>query len=551
VETTLQHFVEQVGPALRQFGHQALHGDINTDNIVVDDDAGELVAGLFDFGDMSHGPRVVEAAITAAYQCLGSDPTAAVLQVVSGFHLEDPLDLGEVELIPDLVAARCVQSLLMSARHVATRADNTEYATGDEDLMWATLEGFDLLDHQAVANEIAIACGLHRPKRRPLDGALALREQRLGPSLGLSYEQPVHLDHGSGVWLIDTDVASQARTLSTNTRYLVDGVAEYAGRLADLMPDPLSVVLFVNSGSEANDLAYRIARAVTGARGVITTDNAYHGSTLATAAMSPEESDWTDLEPWAARVAGTEMLADPAAADRISNDLISAQHQLAERGETPAMAIFDTVFSSEGIFEIPDGVLKAARAWASEAGALLVADEVQAGFGRIGPSFWGFARHKVVPDIVTLGKPMGNGHPMGAVVTTRAIADQFASESHFFSTFAGSPVAAAVGMAVIDVVEREGLAANAERVGAYLKQQIEALAHPDIVEVRGPGLFVGVELESHRLATRTVNDMRQDGVLIGATGPSGNVLKIRPPLVFRDHHADRVVDALRRSLAGD
>ncbi|MCP4250521.1 MAG: aminotransferase class III-fold pyridoxal phosphate-dependent enzyme, partial [bacterium] len=279
---------------------------------------------------------------------------------------------------------------------------------------------------------------------------MALRRRRLAPTLDLSYDQPVYLSRGEGVWLIDSEgrrlldaynnvphvghahpevvsaLASQSRRLATNTRYLVDGVADYADRLAALMPDPLSVVWFVNSGSEANDLAYRIARTVTGRRGVITTANAYHGSTTVTAAMSPEESGPADLEPWAARVGGAELLRAAAAADRLQSDLEAADRRLATNGEEPAMVILDTVFSSDGIFEVPTGLIETARTWADDRGALLVADEVQAGFGRVGTSFWGFASSGAIPDIITLGKPMGNGYPMGAVVTSEAVAAEFA-----------------------------------------------------------------------------------------------------------------------------
>ena len=205
---------------------------------------------------------------------------------------------------------------------------------------------------------------------------------------------------------------------------------------------------------------------------------------------------------------------------------------------------------------MPPGYLRTAYERARAAGALCIADEVQAGFGRVGEAFWGFAQDGVVPDIVTLGKPMGNGHPMGAVVTTPAIAAEFASRWHFFSTFAGSPVAAAVGSAVLDVIERERLAEQAERVGAYLRARLTevAAAHPVIRQVRGPGLFVGVELDSdapghETIGRRVANGLRRQGVLVGATGPRLNVLKIRPPLVFTEAHADRVAAALDLTLS--
>ncbi len=572
VARTLNRFEARVEPALNRLPGQATHGDLNPDNIVVDPDDAERVVGVFDFGDLSWSPRVVEAAVASAYQSFGADPVTATAQVVSAFHIEDPLLPIEIEIMLDLVAARCAQSILMSARHVATSEANHDYVTSDDEQMWETLARLRDVDGSEAVSRIAAACGLPGQADRRFEDALGLRTRRLGPSLHLSYDEPVHLSKGEGIWLIDTHgnrlvdaynnvphvghshpevvsaLVGQSRRLSTNTRYLVDGVAEYADRLVGLLPDPLSVVLFVNSGSEANDLAYRIAIAVTGKRGVVTTANAYQGATSFTAAISPEELATADRERWTAQVGGADLLCDPAAADLLRSDLEACRGHLASREEAPAMLIFDTVFSSDGIFEVPEGLLPAARTWTDATGSLLVADEVQAGFGRVGPRFWGFAGDTVVPDIVTLGKPMGNGHPMGAVITSEAIASEFASKAHFFSTFAGSPVAAAVGMAVLNVIESEDLAANAARVGAYLKQEVEALGHEQVVDVRGPGLFVGVELRSPELVTRTVNDLRRRGVLIGSTGPNGTVLKIRPPLVCTRRHVDIMVDALRTSL---
>ncbi|MFZ0625893.1 MAG: aminotransferase class III-fold pyridoxal phosphate-dependent enzyme, partial [Acidimicrobiia bacterium] len=269
------------------------------------------------------------------------------------------------------------------------------------------------------------------------------------------------------------------------------------------------------------------------------------GTTLATAAMSPEEYG---PQSWSARVRGTGALGDPDAAGLLANDLAAAAGALAEREEGPAMVIFDSIFSSEGIYPMPDGYLSAARDWADAAGALVVADEVQAGFGRVGSGFWGFSGQGVVPDIVTLGKPMGNGYPMGAVVTTEAIAAEFAKKWHFFSTFAGSPVAAAAGNAVLDVIDSEQLATRADLVGEYLKSGIGTLGHDAIRQVRGRGLFVGVELARPDLAHMVVQHLRANRVLIGSTGPDGNVLKIRPPLVFTERHADMVIEAVDVAL---
>jgi 4-aminobutyrate aminotransferase-like enzyme/Ser/Thr protein kinase RdoA (MazF antagonist) len=580
VERRLDIFEQRLAPALRTLPAQLVHGDAHAGNLIVDPDDPDRVTGLIDFGDATYGARVIDVAITASYQVFGAvsatEVIDALLQVTAAYHAIDPLDDTELALLADLAASRLLQSFLISSWRSAIHPDNADYILSDAVAAWEGVVALDALDVTEAVAELRSACGLSRPNRRPLDDAVAHRRQRLGPALSLSYEQPVRLESGDGVWLVDTDgrrlldaynnvphvghchpqvtsaVAAQTRRLSTNTRYLVDEVGAYADRLVELLPGELSVVMFVNSGSEANDVAYQIARVVTGRRGVVITEHAYHGTTFATSMMSPEELGLAALEPWVAHVGGSGTLSDPDASTLVGDELGSAFAGLAERGEGPAMVIFDDVFSSDGIFTVPPGYLRAAYATARAAGALCVADEVQAGFGRVGSAFWGFAQDGAVPDIVTLGKPMGNGHPMGAVVTTPAIAAEFAANWHFFSPFAGSPVAAAAGTAVLDVLRRERLAERADEVGAHLRARLAGLAHPAIAAVRGPGLFVGVEMTDAAIAGAVVQGMRRAGVLIGRTGPGGNVLKIRPPLVFSTHHADLVVERLERVLlSGD
>lgn len=573
IEAHLAKHADEVAPALRSLPHQAVYGDTHAGNLLVDPLDPERITGLFDFGDLTHGPRVMEPAIAAAYQVFGADPAAALVHVTSAFHAQQPLSAEEVELIPRLALARLVQSHLISAWRVVLHPENRDYILSDSEDSWRAIEALATVDLGAVVEAIQRACGRRSAARRPLDDALALRRARLGPALSLSYDVPVRLASGEGVWLTDVDgtrlldaynnvphvghghpevanaVASQVHRLATNTRYLVDEVTEYADRLAVLMPGDLSVVMFVNSGSEANDVAYQIARTVTGRRGVVVTEHAYHGTTFATSSMSPEEIPWNAIEGWVTHVGGAETLRSADAATRIGPELATAFGELESRGEAPAMVIFDNVFSSDGIHSVPPGYLAEAYRVARAHGAICVADEVQAGFGRVGSEFWGFALDGVTPDIVTLGKPMGNGHPMGAVVTTPAIAAEFAKGWHFFSTFAGSPVAAVAGSAVLDVLEREDLPARADAVGAHLRRRIGALRHPSIVDIRGPGMFTGVEVDTADRAGVIVEGLRARGVLIGRTGAVGTVLKIRPPLVFSERHADLLVDHLAAVLS--
>ena len=319
----------------------------------------------------------------------------------------------------------------------------------------------------------------------------------------------------------------------------------------------------MNSGSEANDLAWRLATTVTGGRGGIVTDWAYHGVSAAIADLSPEEWPHGERPPHVGTIPPPDTYRLPAAdgpawAERAAARLDDAVADLAARGLRPAAVFIDGGFTSDGIFAPPPAYLRELVRRTHEAGALFVADEVQAGYGRMGDGLWSFEAAGIVPDVVTLGKPMGNGHPVAAVITRAEIVDRFAAETEFFSTFGGNPVACAAAMAVLDVVEDEGLIANAAAVGEALRAGVRDLAarHPAIGDVRGRGLMIGVELVADQaartpdgaLATRVQNGMRERGVLVGTTSRAGNVLKIRPPLVVTREDAALLLRVLEEAL---
>ena len=414
------------------------------------------------------------------------------------------------------------------------------------------------------------------------------RKHALGPAYTHFYDRPLYLVRGEGVWLFDNDgkryldcynnvpsvghchpyvveaLTRQARLLNTHTRYLHHNVIEYAEMLAATLPGELSVCTFVCTGTEANDLAYRIACAVTGNDGAIVTANAYHGGSTLVSALSPEFSrehempDFVvDVEPpYTYRGPFGEDHPDPAAAYA---DLVDdAIETLCGRGRNPAMMIIDSIFDAKGILTPPPAYQQAVYRKVRAAGGLIVADEVQSGLCRLGDHYWGFEDSGVVPDIVTMGKPMGDGHPLAVVVTTPAIAKAFAERSEYFNTFGGNPVSTAVGKAVLEVVEREGILANVKETGDYLKAGLQELAetHDLIGEVRGKGFFLGVELVRDRAgkepataaAAGIMERMREAGVLLARIGRHRNILKIRPPLVFRKEHADRVLEALDGAL---
>jgi 4-aminobutyrate aminotransferase-like enzyme len=415
----------------------------------------------------------------------------------------------------------------------------------------------------------------------PEDAALAeARARALGPAYRLFYETPVHLVRGEGVHLYAPDgtayldcynnVASvghchprvvealsrQAATLATHTRYLHDGILAYADRLLARFPPDLAHVMFTCTGSEANDLALRIARAATGGTGVIVTDNAYHGVTLATAEMSMSIGPAVAPGPTVFPIPAPSAANYPTGiAEGFAAAVTKACDRMAEQGITPALLIVDTIFSSDGVYPDPAGFLAPAAAAIRAKGGLFLADEVQPGFGRTGSQFWGFQRHGLIPDMVSMGKPMGNGYPMAGLVLKPATIAEFGGKARYFNTFGGNAVAAAVGLAVLDVIHDEGLQQNAASVGAAFTHGLQSLAqrHETLGETRAAGLFIGQTIltDGQPDPTRTarlVNALREHHILISSTGPKGDSLKIRPPLPFSLANVDQVLTTLDKVL---
>jgi len=404
------------------------------------------------------------------------------------------------------------------------------------------------------------------------------RDRALGSAYRLFYDRPVSFVRGSGVHLYDAEgnayldaynnvpcvghshphvteaVARQLATLNTHTRYLTDGLIGYAERLLAThdLASPANA-MFTCTGSEANDLALRIARHHTGGTGVIVTANAYHGVTAALAELSPSLGPNVPLGPH------VRVVPAPTPGVNFTAAVAWAVSDLERHGVRLAGFLADSVFSSDGVFPDPAGFLAPIPEIVHAAGGLYIADEVQAGFARTGSRMWGYQRHGLSPDIVTMGKPMGNGHPVAGMAARPELLAEFGRRSRYFNTFGGNPVSAAAGIAVLHVIESEGLMQNAQRTGAYLVKLLGQLQarHPLIAEIRGAGLFVGVELRhggptgtpATAETARIVNLLRERRVLISSAGPHGNVLKIRPPLVFGTEHADLLVETLDQALA--
>jgi len=426
------------------------------------------------------------------------------------------------------------------------------------------------------------------------EGLNERREQVLSPNLSLSYETPIHIVRGKGSYLFDVlgrsyldcvnNVAhvghehprvvgagqKQMGVLNTNSRYLHGGIIEYAERLSKLFPEPLSVCLFVNSGSEANELALRMARTYTGGTGIAVLEGGYHGNTQGLIDVSHYKFEgsggyappsWTRTALVPDEFRGRYRRDDPSRATLYAADVGEALRHLDSEGHHPAAFLSESLLSCAGQIEPPQGYLTAAYEHARAAGALCIADEIQVGFGRLGSHMWGFETQGALPDIVTLGKPMGNGHPIGAVVTTREIAEAFDNGMEFFSSFGGNPVSTAIALAVLDILKDEKLQANATTVGTALKTGLDTLmqSHGCIGDVRGRGLFLGVEFVNSRealtpapeIAHYVVEHLKKRGILLGSDGPDHNVIKIKPPMSFSGSDADRVINELDQVLAHD
>jgi 4-aminobutyrate aminotransferase-like enzyme len=408
-----------------------------------------------------------------------------------------------------------------------------------------------------------------------VDELIRRRARVLGPVQRQFYDFPFWPVRGSGVWLhdaqgkayldaynnvphvghSDTDVtaavAHQMELLNTHTRYLDATIVEYAERLLATLPPELDVCVFVCSGSEANELAGRLARAASGGSGFIASAHAYHGNTAFLSALDGMQPNAPQAH-FVATVPGPEDARDFDAACAMA---IAA---LEDRGLAVAGAFVDTCFANEGLQPPQPLQVQAAMARVSASGGLYIADEVQVGLGRLGDVMWGFESFGVVPDIVTMGKPLGNGYPIGAVATRREILEAFSRTGRYFNTFGGTPVACTAGLAVLDVLERRSLQAQARQVGAYLAERLAGLVRtaPELGGVRGRGFFQGVAIKDPRSGTAAperaravMNEMARRGVLVGLTGPQRSILKIRPPMVFEREHAELLVGTLAAVLA--
>ena len=582
LETAYLTFVASALPILGRLPRSLVHGDLNDENVLVSQDR---VCGVLDFGDCLVNPTICELAIALAYLLFDEpDPLAAGAEIVAGYHAVRPLTAPELEVLFPLICGRLAASLAIAASRRQVDPDRSAWFVTEE-RAWRALEQYVGIDPIAAADQLAAGTGVpvfsERTAQR--DEMLQRRSRHFCGALSLSYREPLKMGRGSGQFLFDERerayldlynnvchvghchprvVAAGARQmarLNTNSRYLYDELVEYGERLCATLPRQLQSCFFVNSGSEANELALRLARTHTGRQDLLVVDGAYHGHTSTLIDISPYKfmgkggegraKDWVHVVPVAdgyrGAFKGQGRETGVAYGEEVGQIIASSARPIAG-------FITESLLSCGGQVIPPAGYFETAFDRVREAGGVCIVDEVQVGFGRVGSHFWAFERQNVVPDIVVMGKPIGNGHPMSAVVTTEAIAESFSRAGmEFFATFGGNPVSCAIGMAVLDVIRDEGLQENALAVGSRLRDGLKGLIdrHPLIGDVRGAGLFIGLELVRDREtlepareeAAWLVNELRQHRILTGTDGPFQNVIKIKPPMVMTAGDADMVV----------
>jgi 4-aminobutyrate aminotransferase-like enzyme/Ser/Thr protein kinase RdoA (MazF antagonist) len=558
-----------------------IHGDLNDDNVLIADGR---ISGVLDFSDSLYNPLVCELAIALTYAMFyESEPWGGGAWVVAGYHSVRPLSATEVELLYPLICGRLAASVAISAkRRQLDPARQGWFVT--EEQAWTFLEQHGERDPTEIADRLSELIDV-RPyaDRGPPAGDLLARRRRVNSAAqSITYRNPVKFIRGRGAYLIDErgrpflDLYNnvchvghchphvvqagqeQMARLNTNTRYLTDAHVSFSERLAGLFPPRLDTVFLVNSGTEANELALRLACTHTGHEDVLVVENAYHGHTRRLVDISPYKFLGPGgkglAEPWVHVVPMPDGFRGPyrghtEEVGRAYGDEVGAI--IKEAGRPIAAFIAETLPSCGGQVIPPPGYFESAFGHVRAAGGVCILDEVQVGFGRVGSHFWAFEDYGVVPDIVVLGKPMGNGHPIGAVVCTRAIAESLvATGMEWFSTFGGNPVSCAIGSAVIDVIEDEGLQEHARTTGAYF---LDALGELEsrfecVGDVRGRGLFLGIDLvlangitPATELADHVINELRERRILTGTDGPANNVIKIKPPLVVATEDVDRFI----------
>ncbi len=578
----LLQFQEMVMPHYYQFPSQLIHGDANDWNVLTSE---KTISGLIDFGDMCYSWRINELAIALAYSLMGVENILeAATRVISAYSKQIPLKEIEIDNLYYLVAARLCTTLCHAAKSLRADPEN-EYLVISQKPAQEVLKKWIRINPLKAQNVFRKASGLPQgplPERGQLNNQ---RNSFFSQTLSLSYEEPIpmyksalqfmydyegntFLDAYNNIMLVghsnpDVVKAGQAAMarLNTNTRYLYPELNNYADKLLQKFPPSLDKVYFVNSGSAATDLALRLARSYTKRKKIMVLEEGYHGNTQAAIEISHYKYSKAGsigkpdhvVESKLPNAFALKANMRKNAASYFSN---RAKALIADHVGTLGAFIAEPIVGCGGQVPLPIGYLNEVYEAIRKQGGICISDEVQVGFGRLGNSYWGFEMQGVIPDIVILGKPMGNGHPIGAVVTTTEIASKFAEGPEFFTSFGGNPVSCLIGEEVLNVIERDSLQHHAKQVGDYFKKQLKILqeSYGTIGDIRGEGLFLGVEMVDHnnlpdgKLAKYVINFLRNNGILSSTDGIHNQVIKIKPPLCFSKENVDEFVSIFRKSL---
>jgi 4-aminobutyrate aminotransferase-like enzyme/Ser/Thr protein kinase RdoA (MazF antagonist) len=582
----LLQFQTEAVPLLSSLRKACIHNDANDYNVLVQNGK---VSGLIDFGDMVWSALINNLAVACTYAMLHTDdPISVASHIVKSYHRQYPLTVQETDILYYLIAARLCISVTQSAEKASHNSDN-EHHFLTEQPAWKLL--FQLLQTNPVkaSDSFRKACGFNSLIQAEDDYAslLSERKEHVGRNLSISYRKPLKILKGAFQYLYDDKgntfidcvnnvshvghchpvvvkaMQKQIATLNTNTRYLNDAMMDYAKALTAKLPAKLSVCYFTNSGSEANDLAIRMARHFTGKKDVIVLDHAYHGTSTLAIEMSPYKFDGKGgggQQPYIHKAVSPDMYrgdyqyGDADAGEKYAESVLDILNGLKQNNKGAAAFICETLLGVGGQIPLPGGYLKKVYEHVRAFGGLCIADEVQVGFGRVGEAFWGFELQGVEPDIVVLGKPIGNGHPLAAVVVTDEIANAFNNGMEYFNTYGGNPVSMVTGNTVLQVIEDEAMQSHARQVGTVLLEGLKKLMdkYSIIGDVRGHGLFVGAEFVKSRVTKEpavaeinlVVEKMKERGFLLSTDGPLYNVLKIKPPLVFNEQNARDMVVTL-------
>ncbi|MGI9234626.1 MAG: aminotransferase class III-fold pyridoxal phosphate-dependent enzyme [Woeseiaceae bacterium] len=596
VERVLERMRDVVIPKLKTLRHQVIHQDAHAGNVLVDPKDATTIGGLIDFGDLLYGTLAAEVAVACGGVSDGNqDIVTPACDVIAGFDSVLTLEEDEIDLVFDLICARTAMLAIISTARLALTPIQAAHISSPQRFI-ERLRALSGVGRIEFSRRLRAACRIpdycpQSPEealaRDEEDRLITSRHSLMGRKATHFYSRPMHFERASGPWLYATDgrryldcynnvpqvghchphvvkaISRQAATLNTNTRYLYGSAIEYAERLTQKLAPHLTACVFVNSGSEANDVAWQMAKLVTGKEGAIIMEDAYHGVTDVIRKFSPGRPDVV-LPEFLKGLIVPDPFRGPYREDDANHvkkyvaDSDRAISELQDSAHGVAAFMIDSALCSSGVPKTPDGYLRGVEEKIRAAGGLMICDEVQSGFGRMG-QWWGHEHHGVRADIVTMGKPVGNGHPLGVVATTDEILNLFIDKTRLFSTFGGNTVACAAGNAVLDVIEQEDLIASGIDVGQYMREEIKNLAskHDLVGDVRGHGMVSAVEFVRDRRArspateetARLLELMRQRQVLVGSEGRDDNILKLRPALIFHRKHVDQFIDALDESLA--